>query len=147
MCRQHKGQKVIRTSNNLSGDVLKGSTYTIKYLIDDDTLALEEVEGSFRRSEFEDEATYVKPFDVDSVSVASLTSALRLIDMWNRTRPTALMVSIEAYPAQDGGSLFTTDSFDSNEVNTFMSHLINYASSAEKADLLEQAATALRFGA
>lgn len=140
MCRQHKGQKVVRISENLAGGVVMGETYTIKYLIDDDTLALEEVDGEWSRSEFKDAATYVAPLKGNTVSLESLANALRIIDMWNRTQPTSLMVSIEAHPAQDGGSSFFTSTADSNDVDSFVADLLKYSSGREKARILRAAA-------
>lgn len=141
-----KGDIVTRVSNPLESGLKKGARAIVKEVLDNKEFTLEGHEGVYLQSGFRPSAmAAVQNRQVSGLE--ELEHALNVIDNWNRTKPTSQMISIEAYPAQDGGSLFTTPSFDANNIGDFMAHLIDYGSNEDKAAALERAAQALRFGA
>lgn len=138
------GDIVVRITAPLEGNFTKGTRAIVKEVLNDREVTLEGHDGIFLQSSFK-----IERFSTQNRQVSDLESiehALHTIDVWNRTHPTGLMISIEAYPAQDGGSLFHTDSFDANDIGSFVGHLLDYASKEDKAAMLERAAQALRFG-
>lgn len=149
MSRLHKGQLVVRTSGILEGPIKEGDKCIVKCIVDSQYMELEEYEGLYLRSNFKPVEDYIVPKGrPDQMSsIEALETALKVLDHWNRTHTTSMMISVEAYPAQDGGSLFTTPTFDSNNIGTMIEHLLDYSSKEEKAAALERAAAALRFGA
>lgn len=135
---------VVRVCSPIEGSFVKGTRAIVKEVLNNKEFTLEGHEGIFLQSSFRlDSLGDSKP---TLSGLGELEHALTVIDNWNRTKPTGQMISIEAYPAQDGGSLFTTPSKDSNDISAFMAYLIDYASSNEKAEILERAAQTLRFG-
>jgi methionine synthase I (cobalamin-dependent) len=138
------GDIVIRTVPTVEGNFQKGTRAIVKEVLNDREITLEGHQGIYLKSSFQLERPFQQNGQVSDLE--SIEHALHTIDVWNRTHPTGLMISIEAYPAQDGGSLFHTDSFDSNDVSQMVNHLLDYASNLEKAAMLERAAAALRFG-
>ncbi|AHK11881.1 hypothetical protein CHOED_021 [Vibrio phage CHOED] len=141
-----KGDIVVRLTAPIEGTFRKGTRAIVNEVLNDKEFTLEGHEGTYLQSSFRMDSIG-NPTNPTVSDLGSLEQALRVIDNWNRTHPTGLMVHIEAYPAQDGGSLFRTDAFDTNDISQLMGHLINYSSAEEKAAALERAAQALRFGA
>lgn len=139
------GDIVVRVTEPMEGGFHKGIRDIVKEVLNDKEFTLENHEGiylqrNFRLDKMDGEIGQVSDLE-------ALEKALEVIDNWNRTQPTGNMVSIEAYPAQDGGSLFTTPSFDTHDIGSMMGHLLAYASDKEKAATLERAAQVFRFGA
>lgn len=144
--RMWKGQKLVRARGDLNGALPCGTVVTVKTVIDEEYIELEGYEDChFLRSQFEPLDTYGGEIRQMS-DLELLEMSLRHIDHWNRTHPISQMISIEAYPAQDGGSLFTTHGFDSNSIGELIGHLLVTASNEERAAALEKAARALRKG-
>lgn len=138
---------VVRLTDTMEGGMKKGTRAIVAKVLNDKEFTLEGHEGTYLQASFRMDSIGAQG-EIRQVSgLAAVEHALRVIDDWNRTHPTGNMISIEAYPAQDGGSLFTTPSHDSNSISDFVGHLMNYASSEDKAVALERAAQAMRYGA
>lgn len=142
------GDIVTRVAVASEGNFKKGTRAIVKEVLNDTEFTLEGHEGIYLQASFRISKLTTEVHQNRQVSdLESLENALKVIDNWNRTKPTSQMISVEAYPAQDGGSLFTTPSFDSNSISDFIVHLLGYGSDIDKAAALERAAQALRFGA
>lgn len=139
-----KGDIAVRMVPSQEGGIAVGTRCIVKRVLNDREFTLEGMPGIYLQSSFQldTEGENRQVSDLEQ-----LEQALNILDHWNRTHPTALMVSVEAYPAQDGGSLFTTHGFDSNSIGELMGHLLAQGSNEAKAAFLERAAQALRFGA
>lgn len=138
------GDIAVRMVPSKEGGMVVGTRCIVKRVLNAREFTLEGLPGVYLQSSFqldtEGETRQVSDLE-------QLEQALIILDNWNRTHPTALMVSVEAYPAQDGGSLFTTHGFDSNSIGELVGHLLEQSSDEDKATALERAAQALRFGA
>lgn len=54
-----------------------------------------------------------------------VVDALHVIDAWNKTCPTGLLISVDGYPAVDGGSVFEVGkAFDTNSPCELLDKLI-----------------------
>lgn len=138
------GDIAVRMVPSKEGGVAVGTRCIVKRVLNDREFTLEGLPGVYLQSSFAMDTEMGENRQVSDLE--QLEQALTILDNWNRTHPTSQMVSVEAYPAQDGGSLFTTHGFDSNSIGELVGHLVEQGSNEAKAAFLERAAQALRFG-
>lgn len=140
-----KGDIVTRFVPSQEGGMKKGTRAIVKRILNDREFTLEGHEGIYLQQSFTMDTPMSENRQVSDLE--ELEQALQVIDMWNRSRPTSQMISIEAYPAQDGGNLYSMHGYDTHHVSALMGHLMETATNEDKAAVLEKAAAALRYGA
>lgn len=135
-----KDDVVVRLSSSMEGDFKKGTRAIVKEIINDTEFTLEGHRGIYLQSSFRLVGANETLRENRQVSdLESVENALNVIDAWNRTHPTGYMISIEAHPAQDGGSTFLTNTLDTNSVSQFMVELAKAASGEERKATLKKA--------
>lgn len=135
-----KGDIVVRIVEPKEGNFKAGTRAIIKEILNDREFTLEGHDGTYCQSSFRLETLKDTTGEIRQVSdLESMEHALNVIDHWNRTHPTAYMVSIEAHPAQDGGSIFSTATADTNNVAQFVVELAQAASDTERKATLVKA--------
>lgn len=131
---------VVRISNPLEGGLRKGQRAVVTSLVDDKYMTLDGHAGQFLIANFRVD-TLGSPCGAKATlsDLEAVEQALNTIDQWNRTHPTGSMISIEAHPAQDGGSTFFTSTEDFNDVSLMVEHLGTLASKEERKSTLRKA--------
>lgn len=130
---------VVRINSPVEGGIKKGTKAIVATIIDETYMTLEGHEGQYRQSSFKlDTVTRTKPTVSD---LDSLTEALRVIDNWNRTHPTAMMIGVDPYPTQDGGMVVEVNGEGFNSPDTFYEYMSYYASKQDRKAALKRALT------
>lgn len=131
---------VLRINQPIEGTLKKGQRAIVSELVDAKYMQLEGHVGNFLITNFRLDTLGVPIGTKATLSdLESMEQALVTIDKWNRTHPTVAMVSIEAFPAQDGGSVYSTGCDDFNNVSLMITHLGTLASSEERKSTLQRA--------
>lgn len=134
------GDIVVRLTEPVEGEFRAGTRAIVKEVLNDKEFTLEGHVGIYLQSSFRPDTLVDSHGQIRHMSdLEAVENALNIIDNWNRTHPTAYMISIEAEPAQDGGSIFSTTSEDTNSIPQFMSYLAIAASDNERKATLRKA--------
>lgn len=134
-----KGDVVVRITTPTEGSVVKGTRAIVASVTDSQYMTLEGHHGQFMQVNFRPDSLGSSERKPTVSDLESMEHALQVIDNWNRTHPTAAMVSIQAYPAQDGGSVFMTTNNDYNSIEGVIKRLGELATSDEKKASLRKA--------
>lgn len=134
------GDIVVRLTTPAEGNFKAGTRAIVDEVLNATEFTLEGHVGHYLQSSFRPANLVDSHGQIRQVSdLETVENALNVIDNWNKTHPTGYMISIEAHPAQDGGSTFLTDSTDSNSIPEFMASIAHAASDGERKATLKKA--------
>lgn len=132
------GDVVERMTTPLEGGINKGTICVVKEIVDAVYMTLEGHDGMYRQEAFKlHEAHRGQTRQVSDLG--SVVAALRVLDEWNRTHPTALMIGVEPYPVQDGGMVVTINNEGFNDPDEFYTYVSQYMGKADRKAALKRA--------